>query len=70
MNKQAAIRVGDRFEASDGSAWTVMIVKPFGQYILTTEDFRMQSDFTSRDVRGMTRLSGRNEEIARRMCAA
>jgi hypothetical protein len=66
-----SIRIGDRFQTSDGAAWAVMIVRPFGICTLTTEDFRMQSDFYTREVRQMKRLEGRNEEIIRRMsCAA
>jgi hypothetical protein len=64
------IKVGDRFQTSDGAAWTVMIVRPFGVCTLTTEDFRMQSDFYTREVRGMVRLDGKNEEIIRRMGAS
>ena len=69
MSKQQAIRIGDRFQTSDGAAWTVMIVRPFGVCTLTTEDFRMQSDFRTRELRAMTRLDGRNDEIVRRMAS-
>jgi hypothetical protein len=61
------IRVGDRFQTSDGDAWIVMLVRPFGVCTLTTEDFRYQSDFCAREVREMNRLEGHNKEIIRRM---
>lgn len=70
MSKPAPIRIGDRFQTADGATWTVMIVRPFGVCTMTSEDFRMQSDFHVNEVRKMVRLEGRNEEIVRRMCAA
>lgn len=70
MNKQQQIHIGDRFQTSNGEAWAVMIVRPFGVVTMTTEDFCMQSDFRTSEVREMGRLEGRNEEIVRRMCVA